>query len=359
DLARGADLKLVDERTVAVVPHGAGAKDEKGKAIPYLVLQFDFAEDGRLAEQRAVEMPSKKGLGRVVLGAEGGLGVGDDKDKEVAVRKSKLTGAKAPDLTPSVKDLVVLPLPYRSREHVVDARKLNDIAVQNMPFDDALALFAAEFGAGRGDEALKVFREGFHGRDQRQLGFYVLLAACGQNLDAQNVDVLAEHPDAPLAQYLALHSSPVLRKHASQWAAASAQWGEGFLRDPAVTEALLQRWSNARVLEGDPRALANRLAQAVDYAEKHKGTAFGFALLGLMHDRAAEADPKKDTKPIWIALVKLWPLFENVPGLETAARYEHARSLWRSGRRGQARQRFAPLCAEGRQEGALLLLRNA
>jgi hypothetical protein len=27
----------------------------------------------------------------------------------------------------------------------------------------------------------------FHGRDQRQLGLYVLLAACGQNLGAQNL----------------------------------------------------------------------------------------------------------------------------------------------------------------------------
>src|SRR5437870_4750936 len=75
------------------------------------------------------------------------------------------------------------------------------------------------------------------------------LAACGQNLDAQNADVLGEHPDEPLAQYLALHSSPVLRKHASQWAVGSGQWG-GFLRHLAVTHALLQRWQDARVLHG-------------------------------------------------------------------------------------------------------------
>ena len=47
DLARGADLRLLDEHTVGVVPHGAGAKDEKGKTIPYLVTQFVF--DGLLS----------------------------------------------------------------------------------------------------------------------------------------------------------------------------------------------------------------------------------------------------------------------------------------------------------------------
>src|SRR5262249_18150692 len=342
DLARGADLRLLDEHTVAVVPHGARTKDEKGKTIPYLVTQFVFDDEGRLSEQRAVEMPSKTVLGRVILGDSGDLRVLDGKGKEVISRMGKLSAAKAPDLSPDLKDLVVLPLPYRSREHVVEARKLKDIALQNMPFDDALALFAAEFGADKGEEALKVFKEAFHGRDQRQLGFYVLLAGCGQNLDAQNVDVLAEHPDAPLAQYLALHSSPVLRKHASQWAAASAQWG-GFLRHLAVTHSLLQRWSNERVLEGEPKALANRLTQAVEYVEKNRGTDFGFALLSLMQARAAEARDRKVPTQIHAALAKLWPLFDSVPGLETVAKYEHARSLWKSGQREEARKGFVAL----------------
>jgi hypothetical protein len=66
---------------------------------------------------------------------------------------------------------------------------------------------------------LNVFHHGFYERNQRALGFYVLLAALGKNLDSQNLDVLHEHLNEPLAQYLALYRSPVLRKHASQWAA--------------------------------------------------------------------------------------------------------------------------------------------
>src|SRR5205814_3456782 len=140
-------------------------------------------------------------------------------------------------LKPDLKDLVVLPLPYRSREHIIQTRKLKDRRNEDLPFDDALALLAADFAAGNGESLLKVFRESFHGRDQRQLGLYVLLASAGQNLDAQNLDVLSEHRDEPLAQYLALHSSPVLRQHASQWAVGSVQWGDGFLRYRAVPHA--------------------------------------------------------------------------------------------------------------------------
>jgi hypothetical protein len=82
-------------------------------------------------------------------------------------------------------------------------------------FEDGLALFAADLTSDSND-ALEVFRRCFHERNQRQLGFYVLLAAAGHNLDAEHVDVLSEHLDEPLAQYLALYTSPVLRKHASQ-----------------------------------------------------------------------------------------------------------------------------------------------
>src|SRR5437763_259800 len=201
-------------------------------------------------------------------------------------------------------------------------------AARHVPFAGALDLFAADFAAGNNDTLVRVFRESFHGRDQRQLGLYVLLASAGQNLDAQNLDVLSEHRDEPLAQYLALHTSPVLRQHASQWAVGSVQWGEGSLRHLAVTHAILQRWQNARVLDGNKRQRQEALASAIEYAEKHKNTHFGFALLGLMTDRAAEAvRADKDAKDVQESLVQLWKHYLKTPGLEQVAQYEQARAL--------------------------------
>src|SRR5262249_40687377 len=158
----------------------------------------------------------------------------------------------------------------------------------------------------------------------------VLLAACGMNLDAQNGDVLAEHLDEPVAQYLALHSSPVLRKHASQWAAGSGQWGEGFLQHLAVSHALLQRWQDAKVLKGSPARVRAETRRALDYVRRHKGTAWGWALLTLMQDRAGEIKtvfPALQDTGLHAALADCFALFENVPGLRYAARYEQARSL--------------------------------
>ncbi len=358
DLARGADLLMAGERTVAIVPHGIDSlKDGKGKPLSYNRLHLVFAEDGHLAEQQVVEMPSKKIVGRVVFSPKGDIRILDTQDKEVVALKGKLDRTDAPNLKPDVKDLVVLSLPYRSREHLIETRKLKDRRNDDLPFADALDLFAADFASSNSESLVKMFREAFHGRDQRQLGLYVLLAAAGQNLDGQNLDVLAEHRDESLAQYLALHTSPVLRQHASQWAVSSVQWGEGALRHLAVTHALLQRWQSPRVLDGNRQQRQVAIAAALDYAGKNRNSHFGFALLGLMTDRANEVEGKsRDASDVRAALAQVWQHFEKTPGLETAAKYERARALSKAVQRDEGRKAFLDLYASARKDDSLLLI---
>ncbi len=72
DLVREADLKIVDERTVALVPHGVEAvKDAEGKPLPYAVIHFVFGADGKLSEKQVVEMPAKKVILRETASAWG------------------------------------------------------------------------------------------------------------------------------------------------------------------------------------------------------------------------------------------------------------------------------------------------
>jgi tetratricopeptide (TPR) repeat protein len=348
DLAHGADLKLVDERTVAIVPHESKVQSSESKVQPKaktIEVHLVFGNDGRLAERRIMEMPGKKTLYRQICQTDGVVKLLDAEGKELAVQKGMLASDKAPDLRPDTENLVVLPLPYRSREQVKKALKIENKRNEDLRFDDALVLFAAELAA-QNSEALKVFRESFHGRDQRQLGFYVLLAAAGQNLDAEHADVLSDHPNEPLAQYLALYSSPVLRKHASQWAVVTGQWPRGFLHDLAVTHALYQHWQSNKAAK-NPQADRER---ALDYirntplcispqrrGEIQRGAVFGWGLLCLLQDRAG-----KDEK-FHAALAEAFSWFEEVPGLAYAARYEHARSLWKAGRNDEARKRFQEL----------------
>jgi ferric-dicitrate binding protein FerR (iron transport regulator) len=344
DLARGADLKRIGERTVAIIPHGAATeKDKDGILLPYYAIHLLFAGDGELVEKRLIRMThDKKGWSsetryRLTLSPDGVVKLLDAGSKELSVRKGKLSPAKAPDLKADIKKLVVLSLPYRTSDHIRQSRKIEKKGLEELTFEDARALLAAAVAAGNASEALNVFRQSLFNRNQRDLGYYVLLASCGVNLDAQNADVLAEHLDEPLAQYLALHSSPVLRKHASQWAVGSKQWGEGFLGHLALTHALYQRWQNPKINDTPPAKRKAERDRALDYVRRNKGTLFGWGLLCLMQDRA-----EKD-KPFHLALAEACTLFEEIPGLEYVARYERARSLLRGGQSATARKQLRAL----------------
>jgi tetratricopeptide (TPR) repeat protein len=265
-----------------------------------------------------------------------------------------LRDAAEPDLRADVKGLVVLPLPYRDVTTTRKALGLENKRDSNLTFDEAHALLASRVGAGEGSFALNLCQQSLFARDQKQLGLYVLLAACGVNLDSGNVDVLDEHLHEPLAQYLALHSSPVLRKHASQWAVGSGQWREGFLQHLAVTHALYQRWSNNKALGATDEKRREERDRALDYVRRNKGTAFGWGLLCLIKDRADEDEEhKKDVRDIHKALAEVWTLFRGVPALAYAAEYEHCRSLWKAGQHTEARQRFTDLYEQTIKDGAL------
>jgi tetratricopeptide (TPR) repeat protein len=354
DLARGADVKLIAERTVAVVPHGSDRKDADGKPIPYATVQYLFAEDGRLTERRIVEMPANKVRYCQIFGADGTITVRDGDGKELSVVKAALREGKQPDLKPDTKDLVVLPLPYRDLATTRKALGIEKKQPNEFTFEEARAVLAAEFGIEDRGSVRQVCDRAFFPRDQKQLGLYVLQAACGANLDSDNVDVLDEHMHEPLAQYLALYSSPVLRKHASQWAVGSGQFREGFLQHLAVTHALYQRWSNGKALGATDDKRREERDRALDYVRRSKGTAFGWGLLCLMKDRADEDENnKKDVRDTHAALAEAWPLFRDVPALSYAAEYEHARSLWKAGKHTEARQRFVDLYETTLKAGGL------
>jgi tetratricopeptide (TPR) repeat protein len=297
-----------------------------------------FSGEGHLKERQVVRMPSKKILYRETYSADGVVKLLDRKGREMAMRKGTLVKAKAPNLKVDARNLVVLSLPFRTREHIQQVRKLQKTNEANLRFRDARSLLAADVVGGDSSAALRVFLTPLHARGQRQLGLYVLLAACGQNLDSDHLDVMAEHEESPLAQYLALHTSPVLRKHASQWAVSSRQWKTtGFLQHLAISHALFQRWQNERVTRGSPAKVKAERDRAVKYVRDNKGSVFGVVLLCLMEDRAGKDQAFHRT------LAELWPHFRDVPGLTYVAPYEQARCLWVSGQKEEASKHFREL----------------
>ena len=110
------------------------------------------------------------------------------------------------------------------------------------------------------------------------------------NLDAENANVLAEHPNEPLARNIS-PSTPAqcVRKHASQWAVGVGQWNDGFCEASWPSRIrCCSAWQNARPITDAERD------RAVEYVRKNAGTPFAWTLLTLMQDRAEKNAQDKD-----------------------------------------------------------------
>jgi ferric-dicitrate binding protein FerR (iron transport regulator)/tetratricopeptide (TPR) repeat protein len=350
DLAHDADVKRLGDRTVVLTPQGAeSAKDADGKPVRYAAVRLVFAADGRLAERQVVEMPANKVLARETYDGRGGVRLLDEKDKELASHKDELRPAAAPELKPSTKGLVVLPLPYRTRDQVRRAFKVENVAYNQMNDEAALALFASEIGANNGGEAQQVYRQHFYPLEIRHLGFFTLLAAAGVNVDTDDAtqNVLADFRDVPLGRYLAYHSNPALRRHPE----LSESLGpvDGFVRRLAEFRILYQTWASGRPM-AEPAGSSRRLAaqqQALDFVRRHKGSVLGWSLLALLMNQAG------NDAAFYRSLAEAWQLFEGTPGLRYTARYERARSLLHGGRKDLARAVFRELYDKTLKAGRL------
>ena len=333
DLTQNADLRLLDARTVAVVPRAAKTTR----------IHFVF-DGGRLVEKRWVS-PSAKILGRQTFDAAGTIRILDAQGTVKAVVAGKLEPTTAPEFAGAPKDTVVLSLPYRSAEHVKIALKIENKSHRELTLAQGTTLLGSYFGGGNAKEAGDLFVSCFQAREQNQIGYFVLLAALGVDLDTAPVDVASIHLDDPLAQYLALHTSPVLRQHASQWAVQSVPFGDGFLGRLGLAHALLQRWSTDRINKLPAEKLAQERAKALDFIRKHADSPFAWTLLCALEDRSAAL---KDAKDFHRELAAAFDRIHGSPALTYAARYEAARCLHRAGDTAAAQKRLLDLVAEAR-----------
>ena len=299
DLARGADLRKISEKVVAIVPRGAEeARDLDGKLLPYHSMRLVFGDDGRLVERRIVRIvPEKeeKILFRETYDSAAGLvKLFDAKGKVLSKRELKLTAVQSPNLIPDTAKLVVLPLPYRTRNQVyqkagVDRGLLyyRDMGwtLEYLDPEKALALFAAEISGNDSHAARQIYRRCFAANGMRKLGFFTLLASCGMNVasDRDFLALQANNLDNPLAGYLTVHSSPLYRRWHQQYGLhLGAEIGPkgGFFHRLSAFRDLYLRWQNNNANRAWASIRKAEEKRALEYVRQNKN-AYGWALLTL------------------------------------------------------------------------------
>jgi len=369
DLAIGADVTAIDERTVAITPRRAGGVSplvappetpgglrpplaESGKPVRYLQLRLVFAADGQLEQQQLVEMPAGKVLSSVRFSPNGAVFVHDAQGKEIGKRAFKLAATGAPDVASPDPSLVVVPLPLRTQDELLRKGGLKSDS-DPATWDDATAIGAA--AVADGPAARKIIQKRFFARDDFRIGFYALLLRHKEEMnfngqpggkDEKTVrHPLAVHLLSPLARYIA---DRIGGDATTRPVAAVPSLGEGFLAELDQYGSLIGPLAGySKLNEQEKQTQLDILKRtATEFVGKAHSPSLALHV-GLL----AEGNLKH--RDVHLALADFWGRMSKEPSAGPAARYEKARQLHRAGNVSAAKDEFLAYHKEVLKAGLL------
>lgn len=363
DLAQGVDLVCIDDRTVALQAHPRPGtdpeKETKKDPAPAKSWQVRlvFAPDGRLAERQVVELPEAKVLYRIRYETDGKVRLIEEKDGKVHQELDYArTEAEAPELAPETKHLLMLRLPLRTMQHVWNRVTNWTGHFANVDKQWAEEAFVADCFAGNSWRALQCFGECFHVQGDRRLGFYVLLSSVGfsfnrdQEYSWGNVRVKfrpeEEHPDDPLAQYLALD---IKARHqgSDRFEKELPANAPVFLRRLLEFRHLWYTWTSGNAGR-DQQSLEAARQRTLKFVRDNDVAVLDWALLELLQRQGHRGDAR-----FMEEVVRHLQSSGDQLGLGWSARYEIARSLRQAGKNAEARKLYETLYREAFDKGTL------
>ncbi len=356
DLAHGHDVEVVAERTVAIVPHDIGDR-------AYLQSRLVFAADGELAERQLVRMPERKVLLRQILLADGYRVVGfeDDKEKELGRVTYTLTPVEAPTLQRDLAKLVVLELPFRSRNVLLPRLNLNsgtsldgeNGCYRYLSRQEAVQLLALCCIERNVNDAWRVLNDCFLDHDDLRPGLLVLAASAGMEVgrhDRQRwfTRFAEAHPDSEIVRYFAVLHNAVYRDVRQFWPTNLTR-GVGiagdFLPRLARFHELFDRWDGQSTLLWD-FTRRTHLRQALAFIAEQPESILARALLVRMQWQG-NLPPGG-----WRDLAAAWKKLDQ-PGERYRAQYERAACLRQDGQIVEAREAFLAVAELALDQGTL------
>jgi tetratricopeptide (TPR) repeat protein len=364
DLARGADVRALDAKTVAIVPHRLASAQESGPAA-WIEERLIF-DGSRLAERYWVVVSEKvpkaepKLISREVYDVSGAIKRLDAEEKELTSEKRERHAAQAPDLKPDLRELVVLPLPLRTRGHVYPEvgfdpnASISDNSVNAcIPYIDeesALKLFAADFAENQGGRAFDIWYHRFAEQGDRRIGFFTLLVACGAQptTDQHFNELLREHPDQPLLRYLALLQDSMFTRWQGLYGLVPGdELPDSFLGRLSVFRSLSVRWQGEHVTHHLLGQRPLERERALRFVRDNAGNPLGWCALTFLQDRAGRDEP------FLRQIADAWGLVAKESALKYPARYEQARCLNHAGETRTAQAKYQELFVETLHKGVL------
>lgn len=314
DLSLNADVTLAGERTVRIVavkqdsPAPANRPKEqevpaetesKPETVSQLAVELVFAGDGRLTELRLIDAGKNKLLAKQTIAADGTIRLLGADEKLLGEAQYERSGVEAPHLVPENRELVVLPLPYRSSDSVgIDVPmnlQSNTADFGKLSDDDALKLLATYFAEARQAELAQFIEQRFAARSDHRIGLAVLLASVyPQNPLVANAT--RQHPELPLARFLEQFAAWVAPSNVN----GTMDVGENaapFLKRLCGAYNVYCRWSTDRAATRERPAAENvqELDQALRYVIECRSVDLTLKLLATIQDGLKRLDQMNPT----------------------------------------------------------------
>jgi tetratricopeptide (TPR) repeat protein len=338
ELARGHDVKALGSSTIALAPLWAA---ELGKDDRYARVHLVFSSDGRLSERRIVEMPAGKTLLTQFFRADGTIEWQDADGKSLGKETRTLAPAQAPNLAPKTANLVVMPMPIRSRSYWLAKQNTDssDYVIEQTYISEAVE------GGAQNSAMIHVLK--LHAKGDRRLGLYTLLNATGYAGVPETLRLTDKDAAGPLGLFLVQAQRELTSNDQSAYKELPGA-KDGFLQRLTRFRNLWLAWHTQRAV-ANPGELPGEYAKVIEFLQNTPSPTFAYAVLDAMQRRSNRPPTDYMTE---IAVKRFGPISDPL-GLGYVFRYEHARALWQAGKAPEAGKLFKDLHADTLKYGLL------
>jgi tetratricopeptide (TPR) repeat protein len=366
DLSIGCDIRYVDENTIELVPlkpekaeTKTAAKDDAPKTDApkkakrkTLIVQLVFGKDGRLAEKRLVAGRKRELVMRTLFKADGTVRVLNSHDKELLTWKIERFDSAPVNLRPETKDLVVLPLPYRSKDHVQPLLKPNG-AYSEMSEADALKVVAAWFASGDFGSLSALINARYIKQNDNRLGFLTLMSLWTPHNTAVQ-PIFQSRKDDPMASFLVHYYNWRNFGDANVEFPASDKLPK-FAQNLAKAHNLFALWFSGRATKDRTRAqIESEVRKAIHTIRECRQAGIRWKLLETVQQKVVEAGQFEGE--LGLSLASEAKRFEELPVWKDSARFRNLIWLLQARKTKGTAKRYRDLLVEAAESGGPIIL---
>lgn len=344
ELAHDFDIVKVDDNTVGLIPHSsenrvaraensappvAAPKNDTTQGAPELMIHLLFDESGRLTEKQLLDRRSADIVQCVKFANDGTVTLLGKDGNIVTEQQWKRRACDAPNLSPSLDQLVVLPLPYRTVEF-------------DNKTDDPLHKLASNYSEGHERKVVQIIRDDFFAKGDRREGFYVLLSRFPRFLTGEH------SVDGTDGRKVAFDLRPsaegsALQQFVRQWINLQLDYSDAreldvaapddsFLHRVATARNFIARWKSGIATNDRTKAqIRTELDRTITFIDSCRSEQTNWTILTAVYSSL----PLDKFGAEFAAAAKA---FEHHAGLKFLVRQERARALFRTGRTKKARR---------------------